>query len=101
MEKEMAIHSSILAWEIRWTEEPGGLQSMGMQKSQTLRLSNQTTTASLNLKKKLYKLGLYLIKVKEDFYKNWGTYCLSKFIFLIKKNIFGCAGSSLLCRGFL
>ena len=66
----MAIHSSILAWEIRWTEEPGGLQSMGMQKSQTLRLSNQTTTASLNLKKKLYKLGLYLIKVKEDFYKN-------------------------------
>jgi len=29
LEKEMAIHSSILAWEIPWTEEPGGLQSMG------------------------------------------------------------------------
>ena len=28
-EKEMATHSSILAWEIPWTEEPGGLQSMG------------------------------------------------------------------------
>ena len=28
LEKEMAIHSSILAWEIPWTEEPGGLQSM-------------------------------------------------------------------------
>ena len=28
-------HSSILAWEIPWTEEPGGLQSMGSQKSQT------------------------------------------------------------------
>ena len=27
-EKEMATHSSILAWEIPWTEEPGGLQSM-------------------------------------------------------------------------
>ena len=27
--KEMATHSSILAWEIPWTEEPGGLQSMG------------------------------------------------------------------------
>ena len=31
----MATHSSILAWEILWTEEPGGLQSMGSQKSQT------------------------------------------------------------------
>ena len=29
LEKEMATHSSILAWEISWTEEPGGLQSMG------------------------------------------------------------------------
>ena len=29
LEKEMTSHSSILAWEIPWTEEPGGLQSMG------------------------------------------------------------------------
>ena len=34
-EKEMASHSSSLAWEIPWTEEPDGLQSMGSQKSQT------------------------------------------------------------------
>ena len=40
LEKEMAIHSSILAWEIHWTEEPGGLQSMGSQNSQTLRISD-------------------------------------------------------------
>ena len=33
--EEMAIHSSILAREIPWTEEPGGLQPMGLQKSQT------------------------------------------------------------------
>ena len=33
LEKEMAIHSSILAWEIPWTEEPSGLQSMALQKS--------------------------------------------------------------------
>ena len=33
LEKEMATYSSILAWEIPWTEEPGGLQSMGLQKS--------------------------------------------------------------------
>ena len=31
-EQEMATHSSILAWEIPWTEEPGGLQSMGSQR---------------------------------------------------------------------
>ena len=31
LEKEMATHSSIPAWEIRWTEEPGGLQFMGSQ----------------------------------------------------------------------
>ena len=35
LEEEMASHSSILAWEIPWTEEPGGLYSMGSQKSQT------------------------------------------------------------------
>ena len=35
LEKEIATHSSILAWEITWTEKPGGLQSMGLQKSQT------------------------------------------------------------------
>ena len=29
----MATHSSILAWEIPWTEEPGGLQSMGLQRA--------------------------------------------------------------------
>ena len=34
LEKRMAIHSSILAWEIHWTDEPGGLQSTGLQKSQ-------------------------------------------------------------------
>ena len=33
LEKEMATHSSILAWEIPWTEEPAGLQSMALQES--------------------------------------------------------------------
>ena len=35
LKKEMTTRSSILAWEIPWTEEPGGLQSMELQKSQT------------------------------------------------------------------
>ena len=32
LEEKMATHSSILAWEILWTEEPSGLQSMGLQR---------------------------------------------------------------------
>ena len=32
LEKEMATHSSILAWRIPWTEKPGGLQSIGSQR---------------------------------------------------------------------
>ena len=35
LEKEMATHSSIVAWRIPGTEEPGGLQSMGLQESDT------------------------------------------------------------------
>ena len=38
----MATYPSILAWEIPWTEEPGGLQSVGLQKS-LIQLSNWTT----------------------------------------------------------
>ena len=34
LEKGMATHSSTLAWRIPWTEEPGGLQSMGLQRSE-------------------------------------------------------------------
>ena len=39
LEKEMATHSSLLAWRFPWTEEPGRLLSMGVSKSRT-RLSN-------------------------------------------------------------
>ena len=35
LEEEMATHSSVLVWKIPRTEEPGGLQSLGLQKSQT------------------------------------------------------------------
>ena len=35
LQQEMAAHSSVLAWRIPWTEEPGGLQSRELQKSQT------------------------------------------------------------------
>ena len=45
LQKEMATYSSILAWEIPRTEEPGGLQPMGSQESQT-RLRDKTATNS-------------------------------------------------------
>ena len=45
LEKEMATHSSILAWRIAWTEEPGGLQSMGCKESDT----TEWLTLSLSL----------------------------------------------------
>ena len=45
LEKEMATHSSILAWEIPWTEEPGGLQSLGSQRVR----HNWATSLSLSI----------------------------------------------------
>ena len=53
----MATHSSILAWEIPLTEEPGGLQSMVSQKSQ-MQLSTLTS------KYKLQQLQIQVLKVK-------------------------------------
>ena len=43
----MATHSSILAWRIPWTEEPGGLQSMGSQESDMTLLVTKTTVTKL------------------------------------------------------
>ena len=49
LEKEMATHSSVLAWKIPWTEESGGLQSMGSQKTwHETRLGDYTTVATDN-----------------------------------------------------
>ena len=43
LEVEIAAHSKILAWEMPWAEEPGGLKSMGWQKSQTEHRDKATT----------------------------------------------------------
>ena len=52
LEKEMTTHSSILAWEIPWTEEPGGLQSMGLQSQTQLKQlpPPQSSQVQLNTK---------------------------------------------------
>ena len=50
LEKEMATHSSILAWETPWTEEPGGLPSMGSQRVGY----NLATNAEAHVKKESF-----------------------------------------------
>ena len=47
MENKMATHSSILAWRIPWTEESGGLQSMGLQESGTTKQVNTDTDETM------------------------------------------------------
>ena len=54
----MAIHSSILAWKIPWAEEPGGLQSMGLQRVR-LSLATKQTTGKIQMKKFYRKLFVY------------------------------------------
>ena len=44
LEKGMATHSSILAWRIPWMEEPGGLQSMGLQSSDMTEMTEHAIT---------------------------------------------------------
>ena len=44
LKKEMTTHSGILAWEVPWTEEPGGLESMGLQRVKHDLVRNNTTT---------------------------------------------------------
>ena len=54
LKKEMITHSSILAWELPWTEEPGGLQLIGLQKSQH-DLATKTTTKGESMDKALLR----------------------------------------------
>ena len=60
LEKEMATHSSILAWKISWTEEPGGLQSMGSQRvSMTERLTLTYLLCYLKYGPSVNSLGIW------------------------------------------
>ena len=69
LENEMATHSSIFAWEIPWTEEHGGLQFMGSQKSQSW-LSNWTTSAMIG-NCHTWKLFSSLWSWKQDAWRLW------------------------------
>ena len=49
LEKEMTTHSSTLAWEIPWTEEPGGLQSKGSQSQTRLKQLHTSTRVKVRV----------------------------------------------------
>ena len=55
LEKEMATHSSILAWEIPWTKKPGGLQSMELQRVRNDLATKQQTERLYGMEKQLRK----------------------------------------------
>ena len=62
LEKEKAAHSSFLAWKIPWTEEPGGLQSMGVATSRT-RLSDFTSLHIVNVSN-IYRIFIGYIQYR-------------------------------------
>ena len=68
LEKEMAIHSSTIAWKIPWTKEPGRLQSMGSQ-SQT-RLSNFTSVGGRTEEGSGWGPRVYLWRIHVDIWQN-------------------------------
>ena len=65
LEEEMATHSSILAWEIPWTEEPGGLQFVG---SQRVGHNWATDTFIFSFAKNVVEILPYLFSFLKNFY---------------------------------
>ena len=77
-EKEMATHSIILAWEIPWIEDPGGLQAMGSPQSWT-RLNDQTTTALTAALFTVAKIWIHLsVHQQIQIKKVWHLYIRTK-----------------------
>ena len=62
LEKEMATHSSILAWRIPWTEEPGRLQSIGLQSRTWLKLLSMQWLMMINIFSYTYFLSVYFLQ---------------------------------------
>ena len=72
LEKEMATHSSILAWRTPWTEEPGGLQSMGPQRVGYNRVTH-TSPPSLNRQTTFENILVHpFINIQHDLLKYCG-----------------------------
>ena len=101
LEEGMATRSSILAWRIPWTEEPGGPQSIGLQ-----RVGHDWVTKHRQPRIGLPYCPVFMVQLfaqmswkLNPYIKNWNTHVNDSFIFILVIN-FGCIGSSLLCRLF-
>ena len=64
LEKEMATHSNILAWEIPWTEEPGRLQSMGSQRIGHMHTHTHNTQLKQNILRSHHNNQFYVRYIK-------------------------------------
>ena len=76
LEKKMAAHSSVLSWEIPWTEEPGELQSIGLQRVRHNLVTEHachTTTTTTNCK--AVKITKYVMRIRKKLaiHKNIGN----------------------------
>ena len=69
LEKEMATHSSVLAWRIPWTEKPGGLQSMGSQRAGHNRVTNTFIAQDVSVQQPLQ--GMLLTSALKIFNQNY------------------------------
>ena len=67
LEKEMATHSTILAWKIPWTEEPGGPQSMGW-KELDMTATEQQPQRIIGVRENMDKQNLYILAHFSLFY---------------------------------
>ena len=79
LEKGMANQSSILAWEIPWTEEPAGLQSRGSQESDTTERLTQTFHTLEMLLRTFFEDIIYI--PKEFFFSEFKRFGIVTFIF--------------------
>ena len=92
LEEEMATHSSVLAWKIPWTEEPGGVQSMGWQRVDTTQHSTHTHTHTKVRKHKVgNKHGACVLK--RHCQEQWLLSFLVSGFFYILKNCLNFPGS--------
>ena len=81
LEKGMAIHSNTLAWRISWTEEPGGLQSVGLQRVRHDWVTNTTLCLFIS------RTPLYIREI--NFFYNRVVNILSSEFFVFDLTVFG------------